>query len=220
MNSPPRTRVLLVDDHVLFRKAIASLLNTSPDFAVIGEAANGQEACELARSLRPDLILMDLGMPVMNGLEATRRITAAMPNVRIVILTVSDDDENLSQAKNSGACGYLLKEMTADAFFRALRTVMQGKIGFWRAMTARVLDAPRHIATRETESRLTDRQSEILQWVALGKSNKEIAIALHIAEATVKNHVQSIVDKLHLENRLQAALYALRSQTIPGRQAS
>jgi DNA-binding NarL/FixJ family response regulator len=215
MSDPRPIRVLLVDDHPLFRKGIASLLRSENGFDVIGEAANGREALEKARELMPDIILMDISMPEVGGLEATRKIKEEMPYVRIVILTVDEEDQSLFEAVKSGAQGYLLKKIEPQALFSTLRGVAEGEASISRIMAGKLLDEfsrqaqPRaHPVVPNQE--LTPREREVLEQVRQGKSNKEIASAISIAENTVKNHIKNIFAKLHLENRVQAATYALR----------
>jgi len=210
-------RVLLADDHALFRRGVASLLAAESDFDVVGEAVDGRQAVEMARELMPDVILMDIAMPVMDGLEATRRIKAEIPYVRIVIVTASDGERNLFEAIKSGAQGYLLKKIEPQALYGTLRGVVRGEAPLSRVMAGRLLEefarlhqdpAPRPAAE------LTVREREVLEHVARGRSNKEIAAALAIAENTVKNHLKNILEKLHLENRVQAATYALREGLV------
>jgi len=208
-------RVLLADDHALFRHGVASLLAAERGFEVVGEAVDGGQALEMARELMPDVILMDISMPTMDGLEATRRIKAEIPYVRIVILTASDGDKSLFEAVKSGAQGYLLKNIEPQALYGTLRGVVQGEAPVSRVMAARLLDefarqSRAKAPATEPAARLTSRETEVLELVARGKTNKEIAAALAIAENTVKNHLKNILEKLHLENRVQAATYALR----------
>jgi two-component system, NarL family, nitrate/nitrite response regulator NarL len=208
-------RVLLVDDHALFRKGIASLLAAEPGFEVVGEAHDGQQAVEHARELMPDLIVMDLNMPRAGGSEATRRILEEFPYVKIVILTVSEDDKDLFEAVRCGAHGYLLKKIEPKALFDTLRGVMRGEASISRSMAAKLMGEFSRQNTRaasgaEQQPELSPREIGVLEFVAQGKSNKEIAAALDIAENTVKNHLKNILEKLHLENRVQAATYALR----------
>lgn len=205
-------RILLVDDYILFRKGLRALLDSMPDFEVVGEAENGQEALEQAQKLMPDLILMDITMPVCDGLEATRRILAQMPYVKIVVLTVAEDDQSLFEAIKSGAYGYLLKKLEPDELFEMLRGVSRGEAPISRYMASKIMREFSQLA-QETEPKsetqhLTDREREVLQLVAQGLSNKAIADKLFVAENTVKNHLKNILTKLHLENRVQVAVYA------------
>ena len=221
MSTASPVRVLLADDHLLFRKGIASLLSEEPDFEIAGEASTGREALAKAREVVPDVILMDLSMPEMDGLEATRRIKEEMPAVRIVILTVSDDDQDLFAAVRSGAQGYLLKKIEPRALFSALRGAARGEASISHAMAGKILDEFARQAQSTTPAppqkpMLTPREEEVLQFVTHGRSNKEIAAALDIAENTVKNHLKNILEKLHLENRVQAAAYALRKGLVEG----
>ena len=213
-------RVLLIDDHALFRSGVAGLLASQADFEVVGEASNGQEGLELARVLLPDIILMDVSMPVMDGLEATRRIKAELPYIRIIILSISDSDPNLFEAVKAGAQGYLLKNIDARALYGALRGVVLGEAPVSRVMAARLLDEfGRHVrqngaAAPGPAAELSSREKQVLEQVARGRSNKEIAASLDIAENTVKNHLKNILEKLHLENRVQAATFAVRAGLI------
>lgn len=205
-------RILLVDDYILFRKGLRALLDAQPDFDVAGEAENGQEALEQAQKLMPDLILMDIAMPVCDGLEATRRILAQMPYVKIVILTVAEDDQSLFEAIKSGAYGYLLKKLEPDELFEMLRGVSRGEAPISRYMASKIMrefsQLAQESAPKSETQQLTDREREVLQLVAQGLSNKAIADKLVVAENTVKNHLKNILTKLHLENRVQVAVYA------------
>ncbi len=206
-------RILLVDDHLLFRKGLARLLDTQPGFEVVGEAADGIEAIEQTRALRPDVVLMDIRMPNCDGLEATRRIKAQMPDVRVVILTVSEDEQDLATAVRYGADGYLLKDLLPEALFQQLRGLMSGEAPISRAMTGKLF---RQLAQRSgpavqsaAQARLSARECEVLALVVNGYSNQEIAEELGIARNTVKNHLRSILAKLGVKNRAQAAAYAV-----------
>ncbi len=215
MITPTPIRVLVADDHPLFRKGVASLLAGEPDFEVVGEASNGQEAIEKAREFMPDVILMDVSMPGVNGLEATQRIKQEFPYVRIVILTVSDEDQNLFEAIKHGAQGYLLKKIDPQTLFRTLRGAVAGEAPLSRSMATKLLAEFARQSRRGSQSpaptgTLTEREKEVLGLLAAGKTNKEIGEALAIAENTVKNHLKNILEKLHLENRVQAATYAIR----------
>lgn len=214
-------RILLVDDHVLFRKGVAALLARRPDMEVVGEANDGVEAIDVARELVPDVILMDIHMPKCDGLEATRMIKRELPNVKIVILTVSDDDQNLFVAIKSGAQGYLLKDLEPAKLYDLLESISRGEAPLSGVVAAKILqefarpntDSP---ATPEMIDALTTRETDILQLVVDGKTNKEIAADLFIAENTVKIHLRNILEKLHLQNRIQAAVYAVRQGLVDG----
>ncbi|MBI5035252.1 MAG: response regulator transcription factor [Chloroflexi bacterium] len=208
-------RVLLVDDHPLFRDGLATLLRAR-GMEIVGQASNGLEALEQARLSKPDLILMDVNMPQMNGLESTRLIKTEMPDTTIVILTVSDDDENLFEAIKSGAQGYLLKSMPSQSFFEMLDGVTRGEAPMTRILASKILgEFTRHLqqeqARVESKEDLTDREKEVLQLVAEGSTNRFIAGKLNVTENTVKFHLKNILEKLHLHNRAQAAAYAMQS---------
>lgn len=211
-----RIRVLLADDHTLFRRALANLLAAEPDFEVVGEAGDGMQALAMALESMPDVILMDLSMPVMDGLEATRQIKAQIPYAKIVMLTVSDQEQNLFEAVKAGAVGYLLKKIEPRALASALRGVAIGEASVSRLMAARLLSEFARQANERgcASASLSSRECEVLDGVARGKSNKEIAAALAISDNTVKNHLKNILEKLHLENRVQAATYALRTGLV------
>ena len=217
MNDP--LRVLLVDDHVLFRKGVEAVLATHPEVEVIGEACDGQQAVALARETMPDVILMDIAMPECNGIEATRRIKSEMPHVKIVMLTVSDDDQDLFEAIRAGAEGYLIKDLKAHQLFDFLDAVSQGGAPLSSLLAARILHefqqpADPDAQAPETAGPLTAREIEVLELIVEGQSNKEIAEALVISESTVKNHLRNILEKLHLRNRIQAAVYAVRQGLV------
>ena len=208
-------RVLLADDHALFRRGVASLLAAESDFEMVGEAADGRQALEMARELMPDVILMDISMPVLDGLEATRRIKAELPYVKIVILTATDGEHSLFEAVKAGAQGYLLKKIEPQALRGTLRGVMRGEAPMSRMMAARILEEfarQGRAPALASVAALTPREREVLDAVSRGASNKAIAAALAIAENTVKNHLKNILEKLHLENRVQAATFALRER--------
>ena len=208
-------RILLVDDHALFRSGVAGLLRQQAGFEVVGEAGDGAEALEKAREIMPDVILMDVFMPGMGGLEATRRIKAVLPYVKIVMLTISEEDKDVFEAVKSGAHGYLLKKIEPEAFIRTLRGVFRGEAPISRATAAKILaefarQALRGPGDASPQGRLSPREQEVLELLTKGASNKEIASSLGISNNTVKNHLKNILEKLHLENRVQAAAYALR----------
>jgi two-component system nitrate/nitrite response regulator NarL len=206
-------RVLLADDHALFRRGLASLLANREDIEVVGEAASGDEAVERARELMPDVILMDVRMPGGGGLEATRRLKEEMPYVKIVILTVSEDEEDLFAALKGGAQGYLLKNIDPEDLIACIHQVQRGEAPLAPSMATKILREFGSAAPRPGPV-LTQRERQVLELVARGDANKEIARALQISENTVKNHLRNILEKLHLQNRVQAVMYALREGLI------
>ena len=212
------TRILLVDDHVLFRKGIARLIDSQPDFEVIAEAEDGCQAVRFAKRFKPDLILMDVHMPECDGLEATRLIVDDWPEAQIVMLTVSDEDQDLFTAIRNGAIGYLVKKIEPQDLFARLRGVTQGEAPISRVMAGRILREFARVGTEvpppDSTRSLTPREREVLQLVSKGLTNKEIGAQLHIAENTVKNHLRNILEKLHLQNRAQAAAYAVREGLV------
>jgi two-component system nitrate/nitrite response regulator NarL len=217
-------RVVLADDHSIFRKGVAAVLADHPDIQLVGEASDGLQAVAKTREMAPHVVLMDITMPGVDGLEATRRITAELPHVKVVILTVAEEDEKLFDAIKAGAQGYLLKDMEPKDLVEMLRGVVRGEAPISQGTAARILaeftrQAQRADASAKPSARLTRREREVLILVAGGTTNKEIATALGIRPDTVKNHLQNILDKLHLENRVQAATYALREGLVPGSSA-
>lgn len=204
-------RILLVDDHTLFRSGIRLLLQRNSDFEVVGEAADGLEGVKRAKELQPDIVLLDLHMPGLSGLDAIGLILQESPDCQVVLLTVSEDAEDLALAFKKGAAGYLLKNIDADYLLESLRRVMRADAVISPDMTAKLvasLRKPAPTATHELK-RLTPREGEMLAQLALGLSNKEIARKLDVAESTVKIHLQSILKKLGVNNRVQAAIYAV-----------
>ncbi len=206
-------RVLLVDDHSLFRKGVGALLANREDIEVVGEASNGLEGIERARELLPDAILMDIGMPRCNGLEAARIIKQEMPHVHIIMLTVSDDDRNLFAAIKNGADGYLLKRFEPQELYDTLAKIQRGETPMSSLVASKILNEFRQ--SKQSGQELTSREIEILELVVQGKTNNEIAGALCLSENTVKIHLRNILEKLHLENRIQAALYAVHQGLVP-----
>lgn len=208
-------RILLADDHVLFRRGVAGVLAPRPDLEVVGEANDGLEVIALARETRPDLILMDISMPRLDGLQAIQQIKHEMPQVKIVVLTVSDDNADLFEAIKSGAQGYLIKDLKEHQLFDMIEGVARGEAFFSGVVAAKILhefQQPVGNGIKEPKftEHLTDRETQVLELIVQGLSNKEIGSALSITSGTVKNHLTNILDKLHLENRVQAAVYAVR----------
>mgnify|MGYP001607045178 FL=1 len=208
-------RVLLVDDQALFCEGLRTLLDLQPDIEVVGEANNGWEAIECAARTAPDVVLMDMKMPVLDGVAATRDIRARHPNTQVIVLTTFDDDEHVFEGLRAGAVGYLLKDVASDRLAEAIRCAARGESFLQPSVAAKVVaeftrltDAP-HARARANQALikpLSDRELEILRLVAIGASNKEIAATLVIAEGTVKNHVTNILGKLGVRDRTQAAL--------------
>jgi len=218
--SLPRIRVLLADDHHLFREGLTNLLNTQPDLEVVGEASDGLEVLVKARKLTPDLILMDIGMPGCDGVEATQRIMEELPDTVIVILTVRNEDEQLFRAIKSGARGYLLKNIRSLELISMIRGAVKGEAAITPALGARMLEEFRRLSQRprmssqEEAETLTTREKEVLSLVAQGASDQDIAQKLVISIHTVKSHMRNILSKLHLSHRHDAAQYALREGLI------
>jgi NarL family two-component system response regulator LiaR len=207
-------RLLIADDHNIVRKGIKVLLATEKDMQVVGEAENGAEAVEKAAALKPDVILMDIVMPEMDGIEATRRITTDRPESRILVLTSFAADDKVFPAVKAGALGYLLKDSTPEQLLEAIRQVHRGEPSLEPSIARKVLQELSHpggAGGKQTTDPLTEREVEVLRLIAQGMSNKEIASAIFVAEWTVRSHVSNILGKLHLASRTQAALYALRS---------
>jgi NarL family two-component system response regulator LiaR len=206
-----KVRLLITDDHDVVRQGLRLYLKRDPEIEVVGEAADGEEAVELARSLRPDVVLMDLLMPKMDGIAATEAIRAELPGVEVVALTRVLEDTAVSAAIRAGAIGYLLKDTKADALCRAIKGAAAGQVQLAPGAAARLM---REVRVPESPEALTERETAILKRVARGQSNKEIARALFVEERTVKSHVSSILKKLGVKSRTQAALYAVRSNLV------
>ena len=218
IDEAPAVRVLVVDDHALFRHGLLQVLGAEPDLEVVGEARDGIEAIELAAELLPDVVLMDVKMPTVNGIEAARRIRAAQPSVRVLMLTESEDEEDLYAAVRAGATGYLLKEVGIDEIGGAIRAVAAGQALVSPGMTTKLLSEFNALSRRLEEEhdgrRLTDRELEVLRLIARGMSNKDIGADLVIAENTVRNHVRNILEKLQVRSRVEAAMYAVREKLV------
>jgi DNA-binding NarL/FixJ family response regulator len=207
-------RVLVVDDQALFREALGTLLDARPEVEVVGEAGDGHQALEQAAALTPDVVLMDLHMPVLDGIAATRRLRVEQPGVRVLALTTFDDDEDVFAALRAGALGYLLKDVSADRLVEAVQAAARGESVLQPSVAAKVVarfaqldDAPR-TRPQPLVVPLSDRELDVLRLLADGRSNREIATALFLAEGTVKNHVTNVLAKLGARDRTQAALRA------------
>ncbi len=213
-------RILLIDDHSLFRSGLRSIMQIHDEFKIVGEAENGLEGIKRAKQLKPDLVLLDLHMPGMNGLEVLRILTEDMPEVQVLMLTVSEDAEDLLQALQNGARGYLLKNIDIDFLLDAIKRAMRGESVMSDQMAAKLADAIRTPSPKATtvspeKARLTPRERQIIGLLAQGESNKSIARLLDLSESTVKIHVQGILRKLHLNSRVQAAVYAVEHGLLP-----
>jgi DNA-binding NarL/FixJ family response regulator len=207
-------RVLLCDDQALFRDGLRMLLSMQPDLEIVGEAENGDAAVQAASQLRPDVLLMDLRMPGMSGIEATRRVRNTSPQTKVIVLTTFREDEEIFEALRAGACGYLLKDIPADQLADAIRTVDQGGSYLEPGVASRVVEEFSRLSGMPDQRSILDthqfsvRELDVLRQVSRGRTNKEIATALHISEGTVKNHLTSIFSRLMVQDRTQAALKA------------
>jgi DNA-binding NarL/FixJ family response regulator len=214
-------RVLVVDDHAVFRRGLTSVLGDEPGVTVVGEAADGLEAVDRALELRPDVVLMDVRMPYLDGIAACAKIKEQYPETRVVMLSVSEDDADLYAAIRAGASGYLLKEISVEEVARAVRAVQGGQSLISPRMAGRLMDEFAALARRAEESprpasmpRLTERELEVLRLVAEGLNNGDIAKRLFISQNTVKNHVRNILEKLQLHSRMEAVVYAVREKIL------
>jgi NarL family two-component system response regulator LiaR len=210
-------RILVVDDHIVVRKGLIAMLETEPGMQIVGEAANGAEALEQARKLIPDVVLMDLVMPVMDGIETTRKIKQEMPSVNILVLTSFSTNDKVIPSLNAGAIGYLLKDSTPTELVRAIQQVSQGEGALPTAVTRQILaqiQAPGAATDQPAEEELTERETEVLKFIAHGYSNAEIARLMVVSNATVHTHVSRILSKLNVSSRTQAALYALKKKLV------
>ncbi len=200
-------RILVTDDHSVVRQGLKMFLRLDPELEVVGEASDGEEAVRLAHSLQPDVVLMDLMMPVMDGITATQVIRRELPDVEVVALTSVLEDEAVIGAVKAGAIGYLLKNTEADELCKAIKAAAAGQVQLSPQAAARLM---REVRAPDTPEALTEREVEVLRLLAQGKANKEIASALHVSETTIKTHVSNILLKLKVPSRTQAALYAVK----------
>ena len=219
---PDPIRTLIVDDHALFRRGLEIVLVTEPDIEVVGQAGDGAEAIDKASEFVPDVVLMDVKMPRSSGIEACRAIKAAVPSAKIIILTMSDEEEDLFEAIRAGASGYLLKDIPLDDLAEAVRSVHGGQSLISPSMAGKLLTEFATLAKREAEEppqqvpapKLTDREMQVLKLVARGMNNRDIAKELFISDNTVKNHVRNILEKLQIHSRMEAVMVAVREKII------
>jgi two-component system, NarL family, response regulator LiaR len=204
--NPNAIRVMVVDDHAVVRQGIKMFMSLDKDIRVVGEAQNGQEACELTAALKPDIVLMDIIMPKMDGLTAIQKIKMSQPEVEIIALTSILEDDKVFKAIHAGAMGYLMKDTTADALAKAIKSASRGEVQLDPEAAKCLI---REVRTPESPEKLTERETEVLRLIAKGLSNRAIAAALVVSEKTVKTHVRNVLSKLRLLSRTQAALYAL-----------
>lgn len=213
-------RVVIVDDHALFRRGLELVLSEEPDIKVVGEAADGIEAVHRAEEMTPDVVVMDVRMPRSTGIEAARRIRERLPDTKVIMLTVSDNEEDLYAAVKAGASGYLLKEISIEELADAVRAVARGHSLISPSMASKLLSEFNALVQQAEERHrtllpsLTPRELDVLKLVAKGLSNREISEELYISENTVKNHVRNILEKLHLHSRMEAVVYAMREKLL------
>jgi len=213
-------RVLIADDHALFRRGIVIVLEQETDIVVVGEAGDGTEAVQIVQETMPDVVLMDVRMPRRGGIESTQQIKEVAPHTKILMLTISDEEADLYDAIKAGASGYLLKEISIEEVADAIRAVNAGQSMISPSMASKLLTEFATIVKKTdekpvaTQPRLTDREMEVLKLVAKGRNNRDIAKELFISENTVKNHIRNILEKLHLHSRMQAVVYAVREKLL------
>ena len=219
MSTPKQITILLAEDHAIVRQGLSALLKADGQFRMLGEAKNGREAVEMARTLKPDVILMDIAMPVLNGLEATRQILAANPAAKIVILSAHSDDVYIERMNKAGAAGFLEKQTSAEILTQAIREVAAGKFYYSPAIAKRLADGhhrslDRDGFTKAGGARLTSRETEVLQLVAEGSANKQVAAELGISIKTVEKHRQHLMDKLNIHDTAGLTRYAISAGVI------
>ena len=213
-------RVMICDDHALFRRGLIMVLESEDGIDVVGEAEDGAESIRRAKELAPDVVLMDVRMPNVSGIEASRAIAEVAPSAKVLMLTVSDEEQDLYAAIKAGATGYLLKEISIEEVASAIRAVVSGQSLVSPSMASKLLSEFTNLAKKADERqampipRLTSRELEVLKLVAEGMSNREVAGELYISENTVKNHVRNILEKLHLHSRMEAVVYAVREKLL------
>ncbi|NMA01385.1 MAG: response regulator transcription factor [Clostridia bacterium] len=211
-------KVVIADDHALLREGLAKILSLESNFLIVGEANCGDEAIALTRTLKPDVVLMDINMPGLNGIEATKIIKEEMPQVGIIALTIHEDEEYIFELVRAGVSGYILKDIQPEQLIKAIKDVAEGKTAIQPNITAKLLGEFNRLSDRKTNmfscDQLTARELEVIKLIAQGMPNKEIASTLYISEKTVKNHITNIFRKLNVEDRTQAALFALKNKIV------
>jgi DNA-binding NarL/FixJ family response regulator len=213
-------RLVIADDHELFRRGLRMVLDDEDGIEVVGEAGDGKECIDIVTETAPDVVVMDVRMPVLSGIEAAEKIKDDLPTTKILMLTISDEEDDLYEAIKAGANGYLLKEISIDEIGNAVRSVWSGQSLISPSMASKLLNEFASMVKKEEERehvpapRLTPREMEVLEHVAKGMNNREIAKALFISENTVKNHVRNILEKLHLHSRMEAVVYAVREKLL------
>jgi len=217
-SEPEPIRVIIVDDQELFRRGLTMLMDSEPGLDVVGEAGDGATGIELASSVAPDVVLLDVRMPKVSGIEACVAIKEAVPSAKIIMLTVSDEEADLYEAVKNGASGYLLKDSSIEEVAQAIRVVADGQSLISPSMAVKLIDEFKLMSRPERNHvsalRLTDRELEVLRLVARGMNNREIAKELFISENTVKNHVRNLLEKLQLHSRMEAVMYAVREKLL------
>ena len=219
-NHGEKLRVMVVDDHALFRRGLEMVLQQEPDIDLVGEASDGLEAVDKAQELMPDVVLMDVRMPRRSGIEAAGQIKDLLPHAKILMLTISDEEADLYDAIKAGASGYLLKEIPIEEVADAIRSVWQGQSRISPSMASKLLNEFAAMSKASADRpqmpapKLTDREMEVLKLVAQGMNNRDIAKELFISENTVKNHIRNILEKLHLHSRMEAVVYAVREKLL------
>ena len=211
-------KVVIADDHALLREGLAKILSLESNFLIVGEANCGDEAIALTRTLKPDVVLMDINMPGLNGIEATKIIKEEMPQVEIIALTIHEDEEYIFELVRAGVSGYILKDIQPEQLIKAIKDVAEGKTAIQPNITAKLLGEFNRLSDRKTNmfscDQLTARELEVIKLIAQGMPNKEIASTLYISEKTVKNHITNIFRKLNVEDRTQAALFAVKNKIV------
>jgi len=206
--------IMIADDHAIVRQGLRTYLDLQPDMQVVGEAVDGTQAVDMAKDLLPDIVLMDLVMPNMDGVEATRAVTSSSPSTRVIVLTSFSEDEQVFASIKAGAQGYLMKDVLPQELVRAIRTVYRGEAQLDPEIARKLMHEFSNPQPTRPKHDLTERELEVLRLISLGKSNKEISEDLVLSEKTVKTHVSNILQKLHLSDRTQAAVYALRQRIV------